>query len=57
VGYENETNERGERLIWLDRAVVDRLRATRGPGEDYSQVVLRLTAAERRQGDDRTTGR
>ena len=24
VGYENTTNERGERLIWLDRAVVDR---------------------------------
>jgi|SRR5580704_2487465 hypothetical protein len=25
VGYENKTNERGERLIWLDRAVVGRL--------------------------------
>ena len=23
VGYENKTNERGERLIWLDHAVVD----------------------------------
>ena len=32
VGYENATNERGERLIWLDRDVVDRLRAMRGPG-------------------------
>jgi hypothetical protein len=36
VGYENKTNERGERLIWLDRAVVDRLRALRGPGESYT---------------------
>ena len=33
VGYENQTNERGERLIWLDHAVVSRLRAMRGPGE------------------------
>jgi hypothetical protein len=33
VGYENQTNEKGERLIWLDRAVVDRLRSLRGPGE------------------------
>ena len=33
VGYENETNERGERLIWLDHRVVSRLGAvgrTRG---------------------------
>ena len=32
MGYENEINERGERLIWLDRAVIDRLRAMRGAG-------------------------
>ena len=24
VGYENETNERGERLIWLEPCVLDR---------------------------------
>jgi hypothetical protein len=42
VGYENNVNEKGERLIWLDRAVVDRLRAMRGPGESYSDVILRL---------------
>jgi hypothetical protein len=29
-------------LIWLDHAVVARLRAMRGPGESYSDVVLRL---------------
>jgi hypothetical protein len=42
VGYENETNERGERHIGLDHAVVARLRAMRGPGESYSDVILRL---------------
>ena len=44
VGFENKTNEKGERLIWLDRAVVDRLRALRGPGESYSDVILRLAS-------------
>jgi hypothetical protein len=50
VGYENKTNEEGNRLIWLDRAVVDRLRAMRGPGESYSDVILRI-AAEKIGGD------
>ena len=44
VGYENEVNERGERLIWLDHGVVSRLRAMRGPGESYSEVILRIAA-------------
>ena len=44
AGYENATNEKGERLIWLDRAVVDRLRSLRGVGESYSDVILRLVA-------------
>ena len=43
LGYENATNERGERLIWLDRAV-DRLRSLRGHGESFSDVILRLAA-------------
>jgi hypothetical protein len=34
----------GEKLIWLDHAVVSRLRAMRGPGESYSDVILRLAA-------------
>jgi hypothetical protein len=42
VGYENQTNERGERLIWLDRAVVGRLCSLRGPGESFSDVIVRL---------------
>jgi hypothetical protein len=32
----------GEKLIWLDYAVVARLRAMRGPEESYSDVILRL---------------
>jgi hypothetical protein len=42
VGYENETNERGERLIWLEAAMVNRLGAMREPGESYSDVTSRL---------------
>ena len=42
VGYENASNVKGERLIWLDRRVVDRLRSLRGPGESYSDVILAL---------------
>jgi hypothetical protein len=30
VGYEVEANERGERLIWLEDAMADRLGAMRG---------------------------
>jgi predicted CopG family antitoxin len=33
----------GEVQIWLDRTVVDRLRALSEPGEGYSDVILRLT--------------
>jgi hypothetical protein len=44
VGYENGRSENGERLIWLAPNVVNRLRAMRGPGESYSDVILRLTA-------------
>jgi hypothetical protein len=47
MGYENGVNERGERLIWLDRAVVARLKAMRGPGESYSDVILRLVGGLR----------
>jgi hypothetical protein len=42
IGYENATNEKGERLIWLEPSMVDRLRAMRGPGERWSDVILRL---------------
>jgi hypothetical protein len=47
VGYENATNERGERYVWLAPNVVDPLRAMRGPGEDYSAVILIAAAGLR----------
>ena len=42
VGYENEVDEKGERYVWLPPNIVDRLRHLRGPGERYSDVILRL---------------
>jgi hypothetical protein len=42
MSFENKTNERGEKLIWLDHAVVARLRSMRGPGESCSEVILRI---------------
>ncbi len=49
VNYENATNEKGERLVWLEYGVVDRLRSLRGPGEDYSDVSLRIAAEGERR--------
>jgi hypothetical protein len=40
--YEPEPNEKGERVIWLEESVVNKLRAATGPGESYSDVILRL---------------
>jgi hypothetical protein len=42
VSYDNATNERGERLIWLEPNAVNRLGALRGPDESYSDVIVRL---------------
>ena len=38
-------DQNGDRLVWLDRAVVDRLRSLRGAGESYSEVILRLVVS------------
>jgi hypothetical protein len=46
VSFENKTNERGWRLVWLEPRMVDKLRALRGPGESYSDVILRLAEIE-----------
>ena len=35
VAFDPEPNEKGEWLIWLEAAVVDKLAAMRGPGESY----------------------
>jgi hypothetical protein len=45
-GCEPEAGD-GERLIWLESSVVNKLRFLRGPGESYSDVILRV-AGERR---------
>jgi hypothetical protein len=46
VGYEADANERGERLIWLEDAMADRLGAMRGPGESYSDAMVRRVEKE-----------
>jgi hypothetical protein len=47
IGFEREPDDNGERLIWLEPHVVNRLRALRGPGESYSDVILRLVEPSR----------
>ena len=44
VAVEPKVNEKGEREIWLDQGVFNRLRLMTGPGESYSDVILRLAA-------------
>jgi hypothetical protein len=39
--------DRDQRLIQVETAVVDRMRAIRRPGERYSEVILRLFTAEK----------
>jgi predicted CopG family antitoxin len=46
VAVEPRVDGEGVRMIWLDPAVIDRLRAMRGPGDSYSDVILRLAKAE-----------
>jgi hypothetical protein len=44
VAFENKIDENGDRLIWLDPAVVDRLGAMPGAGESFSDVIVRIAA-------------
>ena len=46
ISYENKIDEDGNRLIWLDLDVVARLNAMRGPGQSYSDVIVRLATKE-----------
>jgi hypothetical protein len=48
MNFENKTDEHWQRLIWLDRAVVDRLRAMRGPGKSWSDIIMRIAGREGR---------
>jgi hypothetical protein len=45
VAYEREVNANGSRYVWLAPNVVDRLAQMRGPGESYSDVIIRLAEA------------
>jgi hypothetical protein len=45
VGYERIRAPDGDYHVWLEPRFVDRLRAMRGPGESYSDVILRLATA------------
>jgi len=46
----------GQCFIHVEAAVVDRLAAMRGPGEDYSDVILRLVELEATGGSRRAKG-
>jgi hypothetical protein len=36
--------DQGDVVIWLDQATVDRLDAMRGPGESYSDAIIRIAS-------------
>jgi hypothetical protein len=41
VNYEAKTNAKGQINVWLAEGVVNRLKMLRGPGESYSDVIIR----------------
>jgi hypothetical protein len=45
VGVERGRAVNGDVFVWLDRTTVAKLKAMRGPGESYSDVILRLASA------------
>jgi hypothetical protein len=47
IGVERDPDDKGERMIWLEPRVLDRLKALPGPGESYSDVILRVAEVER----------
>jgi hypothetical protein len=46
TGYENAVNEKGERLIWLERRMLDKLNSYRRAGESTSDLILRVAAED-----------
>jgi hypothetical protein len=48
VGHEAAPNAQGQRLIWLDDRMADRLAAMREPGESYSDAILKLATNQTR---------
>jgi hypothetical protein len=46
VMYEAQLDARGRRLICLERTAADKLGEMHGPGESYSDVIMRLAITE-----------
>jgi hypothetical protein len=46
--FEAKADAKGDVLIGLEPHVVNKLRYLRGPGESYSDVILRVATGERR---------
>ena len=46
VHFDNECAPNGDYLIWLEPAVVSRLKAMRGPGESYSDAIIRVARTD-----------
>ena len=46
VSFENKIDENGDRLIWIERRMLDKLRSHRRAGESYSDVILRVAAED-----------
>jgi hypothetical protein len=40
--WPHRPGDQGDVVIWLDQATVDRLAAMRGPGESYSDAIVRI---------------
>jgi hypothetical protein len=45
VGFENQRAPNGDWFIWLPHDAIAKLKALRGPGEDYSDAILRVAEA------------
>ena len=46
MGYENAVDDKGNRLIWLAPDVIAKLKAMRGAGESYSDVISRMAKGD-----------
>ena len=46
MSFENKIDEDGNRLIWLERRMLDKLNSHRRAGESYSDVILRVAAED-----------
>jgi hypothetical protein len=49
VGYEAERTEKGEVHIWLEERWINKLKAMRGPGESYTDAIIRVATAGARR--------